>query len=235
MDLAKILQEVQQSQEHKDRTTKGPIGDPQKVRIKMLEILNRMTMEESHGKRKLILDPETKNAIELICQYANQEPEYEKDGRDLNKGLWICGNFGSGKTQLIKAYRELKGLMNTTVGIQTCGSMNERFMKRDETNREPARYQGIKAFTNPQDEVERIFDDLGEEEPTVVDFGNRISIMAHILNERYKFKLRTHVTTNLTMDQVQQTYGGRIESRIAETFNIIKLGSKTTSTDYRKL
>lgn len=203
----------------------------------MVEILNRMTLEASHGKRKFMMDPETKEAIELVCQYANREPEYENSGRDLNKGLWICGNFGSGKTQLIKAYRELKVAMGTKVGIQTCGSMNERFLKRDEMNRDPARYEGIKIFVNPTDKVERIFDDLGEEETTVVDFGNRISIMAHILNERYKWKQNgviTHITTNLTMDQVQDRYGGRIESRIAEVFNIMKLGSKSTSPDYRK-
>jgi len=203
----------------------------------MVEILNRMTMEASKGKRKLILDPETKQAIELVCQYANQEPEYEKEGRDLNKGLWLCGNFGSGKTQLMNAFKEIKTQIGDKVGIQTCGAMNSRFMKRDEMNGEPARYEGIKFFINPHDKVERIFDDLGEEETTVVDFGNRICIMAHILNERYKWKgngVITHITTNLTMDQVKEIYGGRIESRIAEGFNIMKLGSKTTSTDYRK-
>lgn len=203
----------------------------------MIAILNRMTIEASNGKRQLILDPETANAIEIICQYANQEPEFEKDGRSFKKGLWICGNFGSGKTQIMKAYKELQQKLGKVVGLQTCGDMNARFLKRDEMNREPARYEGIKTFSNPFDQVERIFDDLGEEETTVVDYGNRISVMAHILNERYKGLTNgtiTHVTTNLSMAQVQEKYGGRIESRISEMFNILKLGSKSTSPDYRK-
>lgn len=193
-----------------------------------------MTLEKSNGKRSLKLDQETQEAIELVCQYANQEPEFEKEGRELQKGLWICGNFGSGKTQLMRAFKELNQKMGITVGFQTCGDMNKRYMQKDEMTQERQGMIGIHTFISPVDKIARIFDDLGEEEPYVVDFGNRFSIMAHILNERYKHNKTTHITTNLTMKQVLERYGGRIESRIAETFNIIKLGSKATSPDYRK-
>jgi len=70
-----------------------------------------------------------------------------------------------------------------------------------------------------------------------MDYGNKVCVMAHIISERYKGLKTgciTHITTNLTRSQISEIYGGRIESRINEMFNIINLGSKIDSVDYRK-
>lgn len=192
----------------------------------------------SDGREILQLNPELNKAIESTAQYLNREPEFEKGEFRFTKGLWICGNFGSGKTILLKAYKDVaKRLYNIEVGLQTCSDMNARYLKRNEMTRQLALFDGIKTFANKFDSQERIFDDLGEEETHVMDYGNKVCLMAHILSERYK-GIRsgaiTHITTNLTMDEVKQTYGGRIESRISEMFNVIKLGSKADSKDYRK-
>lgn len=147
------------------------------------------------------------------------------------------GNFGSGKTQLMETYREMMKKAGINVGLQSCNDMNMRFLKKDEFTNKIASYDGIKIFTNKFDETERIFDDLGEEETTIMEYGNKICIMAHIISERYKGVKNgciTHITTNLSKRQISDVYGGRIESRINEMFNLIILGGKSDSKDYRK-
>ena len=222
-----------------DKTSIKQKGDSLKAREELIFAMNRSALLDSNGKRDLQLDKEMELAIELVSQYMNREPKFEiKEGFRFNKGLWICGNFGSGKTLLLKSYKEaVKNLYGLEVGFQSCSDMNSRYLKRNEMTRQLDLFDGIKMFCNKFESKERIFDDLGEEETYVMDYGNKVCLMAHILSERYK-GLRngsvTHITTNLTMDQVSNIYGGRIESRISEMFNVIKLGSKSDSKDYRK-
>lgn len=138
---------------------------------------------------------------------------------------------------MMLAYQELRKYKGERVVFATCSEMNQKFLKHDEFNNQIARFTGIKHFANKYDKMERIFDDLGEEETTVIDYGNKICIMAHILSERYKGMHNgciTHITTNLTRSQISEVYGGRIESRINEMFNIINLGSSIDAKDYRK-
>lgn len=229
----------EQQQAHVKTSTVKQLHDKTKVRQEFIKRLNALCLKNSFGKRGLQLDPETERVIELICQYLNKESEFEKnDGFSLNKGIWLAGNFGSGKTQIIQAYREVMKVANkATVGFKTCNEMNEAYLKQDLFTHKRAGMDGIKTFANRFDRTERIFDDLGEEETTLKDYGNKICIMAHILSERYKGAKDgciTHITTNLTKKQIGEDYGGRIESRIFEMFNFIHLGSKAESVDYRK-
>ena len=210
-----------------------PKYDKHEVRKVFIKTLNNLHLKSSHGKRGLIIDEETEKVIDLICMYINREIEFEKKGYSLHKGLWLCGNFGTGKTQMMLAYRELK----KNIGFQSCNDMNMRFLKKDEYGNETRKFEGIKIFADKFDIKERIFDDLGEEETTVMDFGNKICIMAYIINERYKGLKDgciTHITTNLTKNQIIEIYGGRIGSRMDEMFNVIALGSKINAVDYRK-
>lgn len=201
--------------------------------------MDHYCMVSSRETQGLILDDEMSNAIELICQYVNREKVFEKDGKSLYKGLWLEGNFGSGKTILIKTYKDVYETINkdSTVGIRSCVDMNSAFMRVDKGSGKVDRYFGIQQYANKFDKIERIFDDLGEEETMIFDFGNRICVMAHILSERYKgfnSGVVTHITTNLTLEEVSSAYGGRIESRINEMFNVITVGGSSSSRDYRK-
>jgi len=238
MELKSILAQIEQSQQRQNaKVSNEPRFEPLKVRTKFISILNGLCLENSKGKRGLILDTETENVIELICQYFNRESKFEDAGYSFDKGLWLAGNFGTGKTQMLMAYKDLKKFNNETVGYQSCVDMNVKFIKKDEFTNQTQRFDGIKTFSNKFDTVERIFDDLGEEETTVMDFGNKVCIMAHIISERYKGLKNgcvTHITTNLTRKQITEIYGGRIESRINEMFNVIYLGKDINSTDYRK-
>lgn len=234
IDLKNILKTIEQQRpKQEDRTSIKPLHDKQKIRGVFVQKLNELCLKSSHGKRGLVIDAETEKAINLICMYMNREIEFEDEGYSFHKGIWLCGNFDTGKTQMMLVYKS----MMKEVGFQSCNDINMRFIKKDEFTNQTQRFDGIKAFANKFDLKEKIFDDLGEEETTVMDFGNKICVMAHIISERYKGLKDgciTHITTNLSRSQISEIYGGRIESRMNEMFNIINLGSKMDSVDYRK-
>lgn len=177
------------------------------------------------------------SAINTVCEYLNNEPQFLDKGFSFNKGLWIYGAFGSGKTNLMLAYRKARLILDKQiVGFKTCVQMNEVFTKIDTETNKQAGIISLNPYANRFDEKEKIFDDLGEEETTVVNYGNRFCVMQHILSERYKGypNVKTHITTNLTKSQISSDYGGRIDSRAYEMFNFIVLGSRVDSKDYRK-
>ena len=64
-------------------------------------------------------------------------------------------------------------------------------------------------------------DDLGEEETTMMDYGNRVTPVIDLLSHRYDRMLFTMVTTNLTPKQIRSTYGDRIADRFNEMMLII--------------
>ena len=240
MELKNILNQIQRPQQNKvEAISIEPHIDRARLRHLFIGRLNEHCLSSSNGLRGLILDKESEFVIEKVCQYLNNEKDFEsEEGFSLKKGLMIAGNFGSGKTQLMKTYKDVKSMLKMKVGFQSCVDMNMRFLKKDEFTNKTERFDGIKTFSNKFDSQERIFDDLGEEETTVLDYGNRVCVMAHILSERYKGLKEgciTHVTTNLTKEQIGKVYGGRIESRMFEMFNILNLGSTAESVDYRKI
>ena len=234
MDLKAILRTIEQQRPKPEgRTSNKPKYEKGVVRQGFIKTLNDLHLKSSHGKKGLVIDAETERVIELLCMYINREQEFEEQGYSFHKGIWLCGNFGTGKTQMMRAYQKVCN----DVGFLSCVDMNMRFTKVDEFTNKVQRFEGIKAFASKFDEKEKIFDDLGEEETTVMDFGNKICVMAHIISERYKGLKDgcvTHITTNLTRKQINDVYGGRIESRMNEMFNVITLGSKIDSVDYRK-
>ncbi len=224
-------------------TTKEPIFDGKKVRQLFLKTLNELHLESSNGKRGLVLDEETEKCVELICQYICREHRFEDSEHlfSFNKGILLMGNFGSGKTQIMRSYRITVNTIHGNsqkVGITSCESLNKAFLKKDEYTNQREGFAALEKYCSlPFTGKELIFDDLGSEETTIMDYGNKICVMAHVLSERYNLHNKgmiTHLTTNENSKDIESKYGGRITSRIFEMFNVIKLGAKIDSVDYRK-
>ena len=73
-------------------------------------------------------------------------------------------------------------------------------------------------------------DDLGEEEATMMDYGNRVTPVIDLLSSRYDRMMFTVVTTNLTPKQIRSTYGDRIADRFNEMMLIIPYESPSFRT-----
>jgi len=117
-------------QSNNEKTTTKPIYEPTEFRRFFLEVLANEVKKRG---RTLTINDEIKTAINLICQYINKEQAFLKnEGFTFDKGLWLYGAFGSGKTVLMYTYREVKRILfKETVGLKTCTQMNEAFLHFD--------------------------------------------------------------------------------------------------------
>jgi len=68
------------------------------------------------------------------------------------------------------------------------------------------------------------FDDLGIE-PIGRHYGKDCNVMGEILLSRYEIflqnKIKTHATTNLNAQELEDRYGNRVRSRMRQLFNLI--------------
>lgn len=131
---------------------------------------------------------------------------------DPNKGILLSGPVGCGKTSLMKLLRhivphqksyELIPARNITFAFNNIG------------------YKTIQEYGNSNFYC---FDDLGVE-TTGRHFGKDCNVMGEILLSRYDLflqrKIRTHTTTNLNAQELEERYGNRVRSRMRQLFNLI--------------
>jgi len=133
-------------------------------------------------------------------------------GLDLQKGILICGGVGSGKTQFLKIIQQALLLNGKSFRMFNCIEIEQEI-----------RFGGD--YVN-YDNGEICFDDLGAEPLESVMFGNRVIPMSEILQRRYNRREngKTHITSNLTMKEIEARYGSRVCDRLKETCNLVIFG-----------
>ena len=76
-------------------------------------------------------------------------------------------------------------------------------------------------------------DDVGTEEPIVNHYGTKINWFKNFI-EGYYAQFNTYesiiITTNCSFQEIEQKYGGRVRSRMAQMFNVINVEGD----DFRK-
>ena len=135
-------------------------------------------------------------------------------------GLLLCGGVGNGKSTMMYALQNLIRSLeipfngNTTIGTYGMRIESAKFI-----------YNQVKVDSKEYRQIQETnmlgIDDLGEEEPTFIDYGNRVTPVIDLLSYRYCRMLFTMVTTNLTPAQLRILYGIRIADRINEMMLII--------------
>lgn len=189
------------------------------------EILsNREVAERLFWRDVKIMNPnfeindDNADILELLFQYFSFDPKFEQDGRSLSKGIMLAGPVGCGKTTILSAFR-VNGVEKFTlrpcfeiVGSYRSGN-TDIINYYSSPNGKPSYYNIAQATC---------FDDLGTED-VVKEYGNTVSVIAEIIQNRYKNFLhrQTHFTTNLGGSQIEDLYGTRIKSRLMEMVNFI--------------
>ncbi len=174
---------------------------------------------EAKGKlllgKKFMIHEEDRDILLQLCSYfIRDRVNCDKFGIDIDKGIMLSGPVGCGKTSLMKLLRhivphqrpyEIIPCRNVTFGFNSIG---------------------FKTIEDFGDTKYFCFDDLGIE-PTGKFYGGELNVMGEVLLSRYelyqqsKHKIRTHVTTNLNAEELEDRYGNRVRSRMRELFNLI--------------
>jgi DNA replication protein DnaC len=161
--------------------------------------------------------------FKLCCYFIQDHQTCANMGIDTNKGLLLSGPVGCGKTSLMKL---LPYLAPHKTNYEIIPTRNIVF------NFNAAGFEVLEKYNDTKNYC---FDDLGVE-PTGCHYTKECNVMGEILLSRYDlFKTKnskTHITTNLNAEELEERYGSRVRSRLREMFNLISFDQD--STDKRK-
>src|SRR6185312_1321354 len=172
--------------------------------------------------KHLQVDEHNQDIIRLLCDYFSDcgNFEYADDHYSLRKGLFISGNIGCGKTYLMKLLQEN---LKQYYRLVSCREIADKFALDGDEALE--KYSSIREYWDRvtgkkcQTIYPYCFDDLGTESDKKY-YGNDVNVMLDILLRRYEKGdfILTHVTTNLSADELKARYGNRLTSRFKEMF-----------------
>lgn len=149
------------------------------------------------------------------------------DGRlNPGKGLWLYGNVGTGKSTMLWIVKEFCKVVRPpkpdgfpysfriSNAVDVCGDFQREG------------FEGIKTYIESDWQA---FDEVGSESKVVGYYGTPQNVFQHILQCRYDNRHRntTHITTNLSIQQISERYSPRIYDRCKEMFNFVEFNGKT--------
>ncbi len=156
---------------------------------------------------------EDKEILLMLCNYFIKDLDNcKKNEIDPEKGLLLLGPVGCGKTSLIKLLRFIVP-HQPAFEVIPCRNIVFGF-----------NHIGYKTIEDFGDAGFFCFDDLGAE-PMGRHYAKDCNVMGEILISRHdiflKYKARTHATTNLNVEELEERYGNRVRSRMRQLFNMI--------------
>lgn len=178
------------------------------------------------------VDETNKLIIWYLCQYFSGDPT---GPYNLRKGIMLYGPVGCYKTSIMRFFANNQS--NSFV-LYAVNDVSSQFTK--DGHDAIIRYKGLISSTDTfrtfgQKELGICFDDFGTE----VDkkhYGNEANVMAEIILSRFmshtNLIAKTHFTTNINMDSVEERYGYRVRSRLREMVNLVEFPDN--SPDRRK-
>jgi hypothetical protein len=161
----------------------------------------------------------------LLIYFLRREKEADRLGIDLNKGILLSGPVGCGKTSLMMLMTTIPGPERNFI-LHNSRSISFEFMA--EGYAVIQRYSNLSYYSHKQKAY--CFDDVGTER-NLKYFGNECNVMGEILLSRYDLYVShgmlTHMTTNLSADELEAYYGDRVRSRLRQQLNLFMFDADT--------
>ncbi|MDT0642597.1 ATPase [Zunongwangia sp. F363] len=161
-----------------------------------------------------------KEILLKLCSYFIKDKENcKKFGIDVDKGILLSGPVGCGKTSLMKLLHFLVPHQRKYV-VMPCRNIVFAF-----------NHLGYKTIEDYGESSFFCFDDMGVE-PMGRHYGKDCNVIGEILLSRYDLfletNLKTHATTNLNAEELEDRYGNRVRSRMRELFNLIAFDTRVS-------
>lgn len=180
----------------------------------------------------IIVDDFNKQIIWNLCQYFAGNPN---GPFDLRKGICLYGPVGCYKTALMNFFRYNQSNSFVMLNVNT---VTENFARLGHDGILP--YKNLIPSTDTfksfgQTELGICFDDFGMDRDKK-NYGNESNVMQELILARYamndRLRSKTHFTTNIDAEIIQERYGERVRSRLREIVNFISFPDN--SPDRRK-
>lgn len=162
----------------------------------------------------------------LVHYFCNQKDS----GLDLDKGIFLRGPVGTGKSAIMRAFSTLLS-QSTRFRIVDCRDVQKQAVKDgfDSLLKYTVHSYTFKNgfYHRENGGIVYCFDDLGAEKLSKF-YGNEINVMAEVLQDRYRefdiTRLKTHITSNLKDgDLIEEMYSLRVRDRMREMFNFVDM------------
>ena len=164
----------------------------------------------------ITVDDDIRENAEMIYRYAQRLDKYIAEG----KGLILSGSYGTMKTTLaVCVLRKFIEQGGSGLFIPMCSIMDNLYSMRARSLEEWGRFE-----TRLRETKLLVIDDLGGEDvsaPWVLPKVNSI------ITERYNRKKPVIITTNMTKDELLDTYSGRLIDRLKSTNFYIVFNAKS--------
>lgn len=164
------------------------------------------------GKHFKIYDDDRDIILKLCNYFVKDKKACEANEIDLDKGILLSGPVGCGKTSLMQL---LKHLVPHQRPYSVIPSRNIVFAFN---------HLGYKTIEDYGNSSFFCFDDLGIE-PIGRHYGKDCNVMGEVILSRYELfistNIKTHATTNLNAQELEDLYGNRVRSRMRQLFNLI--------------
>ena len=150
----------------------------------------------------------------------------KKFDTDYNKGVLIKGTTGKGKTFLMDCFTDFCRIDEP---FYITNGEQRSIVPIKVNARELASKYASDGHLYPYTEYQSLFiDDIGAESTSSMFYGNKVSVITELLDEREAKNLLTFGTTNI--EKLKDVYDDRTISRISAMFNIWYIENKN---DYR--
>lgn len=127
----------------------------------------------------------------------------------------MMGGCGNGKSTMSEAIRRFYQKLPLPL---SCVMMTANELNRIASEKTADDGKFERACRTPR----LIIDDLGTQQPYVIDYGNQRFPFNEVLEERYNRNLVTIISTNvMAKDEFRNLYGVRVEDRIKEFFVVV--------------
>lgn len=204
----KFFRQQREAYAEKIKTTREPIA------------INAEKLYEVY-KQHFVVDQWNENILKNLCCYFSNDKRFKGS---LTKGILLVGPVGIGKTELMRYFCRNQQFPYRVI---SCREVARRFaedgpdaFKLFKINHPLAVNEDPFCFK----EIGFCFDDLGTED-NAKNFGSTVNMMSSVILDRYDANLplmSTHITTNLSAEDIRDIYGDRVVDRVRQMFNVIE-------------
>jgi len=181
---------------------------------------------------EFIIPQQLKDLYWKLALYFSNDPRMYDFGLSPKRGNLIFGNVGAGKTTALKVFENNPMQPFKTVGCLDVVSEYDQIGQKVIDKFSANTYNEYKSQHFGHQQFGWAFDDLGTEENGNF-FQKQKNVFQDIMLRRYASPATrgpfTHITTNISDDDILNKYGLRVHDRIGEYFNIISLSKDAVS------
>lgn len=163
---------------------------------------------ENGSKICFVPDQNAKMLFDYLFKYVTAHKDFVGD---IDKGLYIGGSYGVGKTVIMTSF---------------CNLINSLNKKRIYNLHSKVLAQEISSDVEKLDKYSKgilYIDDIGKEPNTVSNYGNKINPLETLLTARYENNALTFASGNKKLESFIEHYGGSVIDRMKSMFNVIYL------------